>query len=45
MNPNLAMDTADQLQVELGLPFDVTLLPTAFPPLGELRRWVYPAEG
>jgi len=29
---------------ELGLPFDVTLLPTVFPPLGELRRWVYPVK-
>ena len=29
---------------DLGLPFDVSLLPTVFPPLGELRRWVYPAE-
>lgn len=27
---------------ELGLPFDVALLPTVFPPLAELRR-VYPA--
>ncbi len=23
---------------QLGLPFDVSLLPTAFPPLAELRR-------
>lgn len=29
---------------DLELPFDLDLLPTAFPPLGELRRWVYPEE-
>lgn len=27
---------------ELHLPFDVELLPTEFPPLSELRRWVFP---
>jgi hypothetical protein len=30
---------------DLGLPFEVALLPTVFPPLVELRRWVYAAEG
>ena len=29
---------------DLGLPFDVSLLPTEFPPLPELRRWVYPDQ-
>ena len=29
---------------ELGLPFVLSLLPTRFPPLIELRRWVYPVR-
>jgi 5-methylcytosine-specific restriction endonuclease McrA len=27
---------------EAGMPFDVNLLPTKFPPLAELQLWVYP---
>ena len=27
---------------EVGMPFDITLLPTKFPPLVELKLWVYP---
>jgi len=28
----------------LALPFNVLLLPTRFPPLGELQRWIYPMK-
>ena len=38
------METELSRAGELGLPFDVSLLPTVFPPLAELRRWMYPAE-
>jgi hypothetical protein len=36
------METEMSRAGELDLPFDVSLLPTVFPPLAELRRWVYP---
>ncbi len=36
------MDVELSHVVDLGLPFDLALLPTDFPPLHELRRWVYP---
>jgi hypothetical protein len=38
------MDSELSAAGDLGLPFDVALLPTVFPPLAELRRWVYPEE-
>lgn len=38
------MDTPLDKVAEAGLPFDVNLLPAKFPPLRELRLWVYPEE-
>ncbi len=29
---------------KIGLPFDLTLLPTDFPPLSDLKLWVYPEK-
>lgn len=37
MDMNLAQST------EAGMPFDVNLLPTKFPPLAELKLWIFPA--
>ncbi len=38
------MDTQLSAVLALGLPFDLQLFPTTFPPLVELRLWVYPDE-
>lgn len=39
------MDVALDRITERDMPFDVALLPTRFPPLAELRLWVYPPGG
>ena len=33
-----------RLDDDPGMPFDVRMLPTLFPPLDELRLWVHPSE-
>lgn len=38
------MDTQLSAVHALGMPFDLLLLPTEFPPLAELRLWVHPDE-
>lgn len=38
------MDTELSDVATLGMPFDLLLLPTRFPPLTELRLWAYPDE-
>lgn len=38
------MDAALDEDVGEGMPFDVRQLPTRFPPLAELKLWVYPEE-
>jgi len=39
------MDTELSRCRDIGLPFDVSLLPIDFPPLPELRRWVPKKDG
>ena len=34
----------DRLDDEGAMPFDVCMLPTRFPPLGEMTLWVHPSE-
>lgn len=38
------LDTPLDKANEIAAPFDVNLLPTRFPPLRELRLWIYPDE-
>ena len=41
-SPIGCMDVLLEDVSEIDLPFDVTRIPVALPPLGELRLWVYP---
>lgn len=36
------MDNSLDMATEVDMPFDLSLLPTKFPPLKDLRLWVYP---
>ena len=38
------METELASIAHIEMPFDVTLLPTKFPALEELKLWIYPAE-
>ena len=38
------METSLKRAMDVGMPFDVRLLPTKFPPLSKLRLWVQPKE-